>query len=304
MTALTTTAGPDRGPSAPAARTPAPGEPGAGRGRWTRWTRSARLREALRWGLLRLVALAVLLAAWQAVVSAGVWPRVLVPSPGEVWRQFVRASTVHDGVRGVGGHLLVEHLGVSLGRIATGSGYAVLAGVPLGLLIGTVRPLAVVLEPAVTFLRTLPPLAYLSLLVIWFGIDEAPKIWLLVIAALPPIAAATAAAVRTVPGQLVEAARALGSGPVALLLSVRLPSALPEILTGVRIAVGVAYTSVVAAETINGVPGIGGMIRDAQRYNQTALVITGILAIGLSGIVLDALLRLVERLAVPWRGRS
>ncbi|MFJ9075102.1 ABC transporter permease [Streptomyces sp. NPDC102278] len=266
--------------------------------------RRRRLREASRRGALRLVSLIVLIGVWQAVVAAEVWPRVLVPSPGDVWRQFVLASTTHDGVRGHGGHLLIEHLGVSLGRIGTGVGYAVLAGVPLGLLIAVVRPLAVVLEPVVTFLRTLPPLAYLSLLVIWFGIDEAPKIWLLVIAALPPIAAATAAAVRTVPDQLVEAARALGSGPVHLLLSVRLPAALPEILTGIRIAVGVAYTSVVAAETINGTPGIGGMIRDAQRYNQTALVIAGILAIGLSGIVLDALLRGVERVGVPWRGRT
>nr|WP_241839532.1 ABC transporter permease [Streptomyces sp. CB02058] len=259
---------------------------------------------ALRWTGLRAVALLVLLAAWQAVVSAEVWPRVLVPSPGEVWHQFVLASTVHDGVRGYSGHLLIEHLGVSLRRIGIGAGYAILAGIPLGLLIGVVKPLAVVLEPAVTFLRTLPPLAYFSLLVIWFGIDESPKIWLLVIAALPPIAAATAAAVRTVPGDLVEAARALGAGPVSLLLSVRLPAALPEILTGVRIAVGVAYTCVVAAETINGVPGIGGMIRDAQRYNQTAVVIAGLIAIGLSGILLDALLKGAERGLVPWRGRS
>ncbi|MET8968373.1 ABC transporter permease [Streptomyces hydrogenans] len=266
--------------------------------------RAGRAGEALRWTALRLLALAVLLAAWQAVVAAGVWPRVLVPAPAEVWRTLVRASTVHDGVRGVSGHLLVEHLAVSLRRIALGTGYAALVGVPLGLLIGVVRPLAVVLEPAVTFLRTLPPLAYLSLLVIWFGIDESPKIWLLVIAALPPITAATAAAVRGVPGDLVEAARALGAGPVSVLLAVRLPAALPEILTGIRIAVGIAYTSVVAAETINGVPGIGGMIRDAQRYNQTDLVIAGLLAIGLSGILLDALFRGVERAAVPWRGRA
>ncbi|MFF6787839.1 ABC transporter permease [Streptomyces filamentosus] len=260
--------------------------------------------QVLRWTALRLLALAVLVAAWQAVVAAGIWPRVLVPAPADVWRALVRASTVHEGVRGVSGHLLAEHLAVSLRRIATGTGYAALAGVPLGLLIGTVRPLAVVLEPAVTFLRTLPPLAYLSLLVIWFGIDESPKIWLLVIAALPPITAATAVAVRGVPGDLVEAARALGAGPVSTLFSVRLPAALPEILTGVRIAVGIAYTSVVAAETINGVPGIGGMIRDAQRYNQTDLVVAGLLAIGVSGIVLDALFRGVERAAVPWRGRA
>lgn len=257
----------------------------------------------LRWAALRLVALAVLLAAWQAVVVAGVWPRVLVPSPAEVWSAFVEASTVHDGVRGHSGYLLAEHLAVSLRRIGVGTGYAALVGIPLGLLIGVVKPVAVVLEPAVTFLRTLPPLAYLSLLVIWFGIDESPKIWLLVIAALPPIAAATAAAVRGVPGDLVEAARTLGSGPVTLLLSVRLPAALPEILTGVRIALGVAYTTVVAAETVNGVPGIGGMIRDAQRYNQTDVVIAGIIAIGLSGILLDAVFRGLERVTVPWRGR-
>ncbi|MFC9589433.1 ABC transporter permease [Streptomyces sp. NPDC056944] len=259
---------------------------------------------ALRWAALRLLALVVLLAAWQAVVAAGLWPRVLVPSPGDVWQAFVRASTVHDGVRGISDHLLVEHLAVSLRRIAIGTGYAALVGIPLGLLIGVVKPLAVVLEPAVTFLRTLPPLAYLSLLVIWFGIDESPKIWLLLIAALPPIAAATAAAVRGVPADLVEAGRALGAGPAALLFSIRLPAALPEILTGVRIAVGIAYTSVVAAETINGVPGIGGMIRDAQRYNQTDVVIAGIIAIGLSGIVLDALFKGLERATVPWRGRA
>ncbi|RVU27910.1 ABC transporter permease [Streptomyces antnestii] len=275
---------------------PAPGQV-AGKRAWAAAT-------ALRWTALRLLALVVLLAAWQAVVTAEIWPRVLVPSPADVWHAFVQASTVHDGVRGYSGHLLVEHLAVSLRRIGVGTGYAALVGIPLGLLIGVLKPLAVVLEPAVTFLRTLPPLAYLSLLVIWFGIDESPKIWLLVIAALPPIAAATAAAVRGVPGDLVEAARALGAGPGSLLLAVRLPAALPEILTGVRIAVGVAYTSVVAAETINGVPGIGGMIRDAQRYNQTDVVIAGIIAIGISGIVLDALFKGAERLTVPWRGRA
>ncbi|MCF2525739.1 ABC transporter permease [Yinghuangia soli] len=259
---------------------------------------------ALRWTALRLVALAVLLGAWQLVVVLEVWPRVLVPSPGEVWHQFILASTVHDGVRGYGDHLLIEHLAVSLRRIGIGVGYAVVFGVPLGVAIGAVRPVAVVLEPAVTFLRTLPPLAYLSLLVIWFGIDESPKIWLLVIAAMPPIAASTAAAVRGVPGDLVEAAKALGAGRLPLLGGVVLPSALPEILTGIRIAVGVAYTSVVAAETINGVPGIGGMIRDAQRYNQTSVVIVGIIAIGLSGIVLDALMKALERVLVPWRGRA
>ncbi|WP_372499416.1 ABC transporter permease [Streptomyces lichenis] len=288
--------------SATATRTPVKEPPAASA------TSPARKRSrwpvVLRQAALRALALAVLLLAWQCAVWAELWPRVLVPSPGEVWAALLRTSTVHDGVRGQSGHLLIEHLGTSLRRIGIGTGYAALAGIPLGLLIGVVKPLAVVLEPAVSFLRTLPPLAYLSLLVIWFGIDESPKIWLLVIAACPPIAAATAAAVRTVPGQLLEAARALGASPLNLLLAVRLPAALPEIFTGVRIAVGIAYTSVVAAETVNGVPGIGGMIRDAQRYNQTDVVIVGILAIGLSGVLLDTALRALEHAAVPWRGRA
>ncbi|MFI6872620.1 ABC transporter permease [Streptomyces sp. NPDC050400] len=275
-------------------------QPQAPRTRRNATTRQTNPRgTAVRWIALRATALVVLLAAWQTVTAAELWPRVLVPPPADVWHAFTEGMTT-----GYSGHTLTEHLAVSLRRIGIGTGYATLVGVPLGLVIGAVKPVAVVLEPAVTFLRTLPPLAYLSLLVIWFGIDESPKIWLLVIAALPPIAAATAAAVRDVPGELVEAARALGAGPISLLLSVRLPAALPEILTGIRIAVGVAYTSVVAAETINGVPGIGGMIRDAQRYNQTAVVVVGILAIGFSGIVLDAALKGVERIAVPWRGRA
>jgi taurine transport system permease protein len=102
----------------------------------------------------------------------------------------------------------------------------------------------------------------------------------------------------------VEAARALGAGRWQVVRDVVLPSALPEIFTGIRLAVGIAYSSVVAAETINGVPGIGGMVRDAQRYSQTDVVVLGLFAIGLSGLLIDALLRTAENRLIPWRGRS
>ena len=177
-------------------------------------------------------------------------------------------------------------------------------GLVLGVLMGTVTWLRVITEPVVTFIRALPPLAYFSLFIIWFGIDETPKLWLLSIAALPPVAVATAAAVHNAPTALVEATRALGAKRWQVTRDVVLPNALPEIFTGIRLAVGIAYSSVVAAETINGVPGIGGMVRDAQRYSQTDVVVLGLFAIGLSGLAIDAVLRQAETRLIPWRGRA
>ncbi|WP_140158167.1 ABC transporter permease [Micromonospora sp. NBS 11-29] len=252
---------------------------------------------------LRLVALIALYALWEIAARVTRNP-TFIPTPGAVWHQLVQTSTTHDGVRGYSGHLLIEHLGVSLRRILVGSAIGVAGGLVIGVVMGTVGWIRVVAEPVVTFVRALPPLAYFSLFIIWFGIDETPKLWLLSIAALPPVAVATAAAVHAAPAGLVEAARALGAGRWAVTRDVVLPNALPEIFTGIRIAVGVAYSSVVAAETINGVPGIGGMVRDAQRYSQTDVVVLGLFAIGLSGLLIDALLRTAEKRLIPWRGRA
>ena len=253
--------------------------------------------------LLRLVSLAVLYGLWELTARVTRNP-TFIPPPSAVWHQLIQTSTVHDGIRGYSGHLLIEHLGVSLRRILIGSAIGVGAGLVIGVVMGTVSWIRVVAEPVVTFVRALPPLAYFSLFIIWFGIDETPKLWLLSIAALPPVAVATAAAVYGAPTGLVEAARALGAGRWQVVRDVVLPNALPEIFTGIRLAVGIAYSSVVAAETINGVPGIGGMVRDAQRYSQTDVVVLGLFAIGLSGLLIDALLRTAENRLIPWRGRS
>jgi taurine transport system permease protein len=259
---------------------------------------------ALRRSGLRLLAIVTLLGLWQLAASSGRWSPVFVPSPSEVWHQLLLTSSTHDGVRGYGGTLLVEHLWTSLRRILIGSALGIIGGIGLGVVMGTVTWVRVVLEPLVTFVRALPPLAYFSLLIIWFGIDETPKIWLLTVAALPPVAVATTSAIAAAPQQLVEAVRALGGRRLQVIATVVLPAALPEIFTGVRLAVGIAYSSVVAAETVNGLPGIGGMVRDAQRYNSTDVVLLGLFAIGLSGLALDGCLRLLERRLVPWRGRA
>lgn len=263
--------------------------------------RTTRLR--LRRLALRLGALLVLLALWQ-ITAAVMKNPAFIPSPAAVWQRLIETSTTHDGARGYSGHYLVEHLGVSLRRILIGSLIGVAAGLVVGVVMGAVPWIRVVTEPVVTFVRALPPLAYFSLFIIWFGIDETPKLWLLSIAALPPVAVAAASAVHAAPATLVEATRALGAGRLEVIRDVVLPHALPEIFTGIRLAVGIAYSSVVAAETINGVPGIGGMVRDAQRYSQTDVVVLGLFAIGLSGLAIDAVLRLAENRLIPWRGKN
>ncbi|GAA1610410.1 ABC transporter permease [Actinoplanes couchii] len=273
---------------------PAPPAPPGSAGGTAALAPSGGLRRRLA---LRLLALVVLYVLWEVTARVMRNP-AFIPSPGAVWDQLIRTST-----EGYSGHSLLEHLGVSLRRIVIGSAIGIAGGLLIGVLLGTVGWLRVVAEPVVTFIRALPPLAYFSLFIIWFGIDETPKLWLLSIAALPPVAVATAAAVHGAPTGLVEAARALGASRWQATRDVVLPNALPEIFTGIRLAVGVAYSSVVAAETINGVPGIGGMIRDAQRYSQTDVVVLGLFAIGLSGLLIDSLLLSAETKLIPWRGR-
>ncbi|GAA2229703.1 ABC transporter permease [Streptomyces nogalater] len=271
-----------------------PQRPFAGRHMWAR-TRPV---------LLPAASLLVFLLLWQLLAASGTWSETLLPPPAKVWDACVTVSTTHEGVRGYNGTYLVEHLGISLRRIAIGAGIGIAFGVLFGLLMGTVGWLRALFEPWITFLRTLPPLAYFSLLVIWLGINEEPKITLLAVAAFPPVAVSTTTAVAAVPRSLTEAARALGASRWNVVTDVVVPSALPETLTGVRLAVGVAYSSLVAAELVNGLPGIGGMVKDAANYNNTPVVLVGIITIGVSGLIIDGLLLRLERAVVPWRGRA
>ncbi len=261
-----------------------------------------RAAPAARTVFVRLAAVLVLLGVWQLLALAGFWPPVILPGPVQVWDQLLITSDAANGQGGYAGSTLLERLGTSLRRVGYGSVYGVLLGVVLGLVMGLVPLVRAVTEPAVTFLRALPPLAYLSLLVIWFGIDEEPKVYLLMIAAFPPVAVATATAVTGVNRQYVEAAQALGASRGHVIASVVLPASAPEIITGIRLAVGIAYSSVVAAETVNGADGIGGMVLNAQRYNQTSVVVLGLFVIGVTGLLIDSAIVAAQRVLSPWRG--
>ncbi len=287
MTETTTTAPPAPGAAAPMVR------PGPGRGR------SVVLR-----ALLAVLPVALFLGAWWLVSVFEVWDELFVPRPGAVWGRFVESVTVHDGRRGLGGYYLWEHLGASLRRILTGVGWAVVVGVPLGLLIATVRPVAVVIEPYVNFVRSLPPLAYFSLLIIWFGIEDTSKVWLLFLAAVAPIAVSVATGARSVRRDQVAAARSLGANRLQVVVHTVLPTVLPDLITGIRLAVGFTWTTIVAAETVDGIPGIGGLAWSTKKFQQTDVAVLCVLVIGITALLLDRLLQAADRALVPWRGKA
>lgn len=253
---------------------------------------------------LRALSLAVFLGAWWLVAELNVWSDLFVPDPTAVLDRLVDGETTHDGVRGLSGYYLHEHLWHSLWRIVRGVGWAIVVGVPLGLLLATVTPFRVIVEPYVTFVRALPPLAYFSLLIIWFGIEDASKVWLLFLAAFPPITLSVLHGVRGIPRHRLDAAQALGADRWQLTRFVVLPSVLPELFTGVRLAIGFAWTTIVAAETVDGIPGIGGLAWETKKFQQTDVAVLCIVLIGLAAIVLDQLVRALEHRVVPWRGKA
>jgi taurine transport system permease protein len=263
-----------------------------------------RPRSAYKRAGARLLALALFLAAWWTVAALNVWPDLFVPDPAKVWARLIDGETIHQGQKGLSGYYLHEHLWASLWRIIQGVGWAIPFGVGLGLLLATVKPAQVVLEPYVNFVRALPPLGYFSLLIIWFGIDDASKVWLLFLAAFPPIALSVLGGVRGIRQERIDAALALGARRRQVLRFVVLPSVLPELFTGIRLAIGFAWTTIVAAETMNGIPGIGGLAWETKKFQQTDVAVLCIVVIGLSAILLDVLVKAAERTLVPWRGRA
>jgi len=251
-----------------------------------------------------LLPIALFGAFWLLVTELQIWDELFVPRPAAVWERFVQSVTTHDGNRGLSDHYLWEHLWASLRRILYGVGWAIVVGVPLGLALATVKPFAAVVEPFVNFVRSLPPLAYFSLLIIWFGIDDTSKIWLLFLAAVAPITLAVVSGTRGVRQDALDAARSMGASRLQVALDVQLPAALPDLVVGIRLAIGFAWTTIVAAETANGIPGIGGLAWSTKKFQQTDVAVLCIIVIGITAILLDHLVKVLDRVFVPWRGKA
>lgn len=248
---------------------------------------------------LTTAVLVVSIVIWQAVSMAGIFPAFALPSPVAVWQAFV--EIVHNGY---GGQSLVSDVLISCFRIVIGFVGAIAIGVPVGLLMSRNKIVFDIIDPLLQFVRPVPPLAYIPLLVVWFGIGELPKAILILVGTIPVIIIGTMSGVKSTPPLRISVARTLGASNAQIFRRVVLPSALPEIFTAMRVGIGVAWTCLVAAELIAASSGLGWLVQFAGQALQVGIVIVGIVIIGLIGYAMELVIRKIENLVVPWRGHN
>jgi len=223
---------------------------------------------------------------------------VWLPAPETVWSRLVKV-----GSEGYKNFTLLEHLGWSLIRVVVGFLSGAIIGIPLGYAMGLSGWFRGWFDPIVEFMRPVPPLALIPLVIIWFGIGEEGKIILLFLASLWIMTISARAGVSGVNIAKIHAAYSLGASKWQIMRLVIVPNSLPEIFTGARVSMGVCWGTVVAAELVAAQKGAGMMIINASKFQMTDLVIMGIVLIGVIGYAIDILMRISENYLVPWKGK-
>lgn len=243
--------------------------------------------------VLLYIALPVaILALWQGLSNLGLIKPMLLPPPDKVARTL--AGLVASGE-------LFRHLGVSLLRVLEGFALAVAIGLPLGIGIGLSRTLDRLTDLIVQLVKPIPPIAWIPLAILWFGIGEAGKIYIIFLGAVFPVLVNTVDGIRQTDHRFVELARILEVTRTRFIVKVVLPGALPAIMTGLRMGLMVAWICVVAAELIAATSGLGYLIMDARQLMQTDQVLVGMFTIGAMGKLLDVALRAAERRLITWK---
>ncbi|RKS75303.1 NitT/TauT family transport system permease protein/taurine transport system permease protein [Motilibacter peucedani] len=253
-----------------------------------------RRRRARRLGTGFVGVLAVL-AVWQ-VLALALDDEVVLPTVQETARQFWQYMS--DRYPGNGNTLWQDAL-ISTARILAGFAVGSLVGIAVGAVMSSNRVVRDLVDPLIELTRPLPPLAFIPLFIVWFGIGERSKFALILVGVVPTVIIATVSALDAVPRELEMASRALGASHAHTLVFVRMRAALPGILTGMRLAMGGAWTSIVAVEMIAATSGVGFLIVQAGNYLQTPILLSGIVTISLLGIALDGVLRLLGRFTDP-----
>ncbi|POS15068.1 taurine ABC transporter permease TauC [Escherichia coli] len=256
-----------------------------------------------RWPLSRQVTLsigtlAVLLTVWWAVAALQLISPLFLPPPQQVLAKLLTIA----GPQGFMDATLWQHLAASLTRILLALLAAVLIGIPVGIAMGLSPTVRGILDPVIELYRPVPPLAYLPLMVIWFGIGETSKILLIYLAIFAPVAMSALAGVKSAQQVRIRAAQSLGASRAQVLWFVILPGALPEILTGLRIGLGVGWSTLVAAELIAATCGLGFMVQSAGEFLATDVVLAGIAVIAIIAFLLELGLRALQRRLTPWHG--
>ena len=249
-------------------------------------------------GLISVVTVAAIFVGWFLITNLGLIKPLFLPSPQAVFQQF------HEYLTGAANDKpLWEHFVASMFRVFAAFALATVTAVPVGIAMGMSRWARGIFDPPIEFYRPLPPLAYLPLIIIWFGIDEIPKVLLIYLACFAPLALAARSGMKSAAQEQINAAYSMGASYRQVVLHVVLPSALPEILVGMRIAIGFGWTTLVAAEMVAANVGLGQMVLNASNFLRTDIVIMGIVVIGVVAYLFDLLMRWIERKLVPWKGK-
>lgn len=238
---------------------------------------------------------------WYIVANFTSVSSVILPSPQMVWKSFVQ--TVRDGY-GANMDPLSVHLLSSMKRLLTAYGLVMVTAIPAGLISGYYSKIYAVLNPIIEFYRPLPPLAYYTLLVLWFGINEESKIILLFLAGFAPVYISCVSGVRRIKEDYINGAYMLGADKRQVFFNVILPGALPDIFTGLRTAIGVEYTTLVAAEMVAAKTGIGWLVLDASNWLKSDVVFFGVIIMGITGILLNQIILGLEHIFVHWNGKG
>ena len=266
------------------------------------------------------VTIVLILGSWWLVTQLELIRPLFLPSPEAVISKFNKIACteyyfeklltvvgaraeVEAECHGFSEHTLHEHILWSLYRVFSSFFLAVVTAIPIGLAMGMSRLARGVFDPPIEFYRPIPPLAYLPLTIIWFGIGESGKLFLIYLACFAPIAINARAGVRSVSIEQIHAAYSMGGSRQQVVRQVVLKAALPEILTGMRVAIAFGWTTLVAAEMVAAKAGIGVMVLNAARFLATDIVFLGIVVIGAVAFVFDLLMRKIERALVPWKGK-
>jgi sulfonate transport system permease protein len=232
-----------------------------------------------------------LIVIWEAAAQTGLITPRLLPAPSSVAVAFW--ENAKSGV-------LLHHMGISAGRALYGIAIGGSIGFALGVLNGVSRPAETVLDSSLQMLRNVPHLAIIPLVILWFGIGEEAKIFLVAIGVTFPIYLNTFHGIRSVDAGLIEMARVYGLGRWALFWRVILPGAMPSVLIGLRFSLGIMWLTLIVAETISASSGIGYMTMNAREFLQTDVVLLGIIIYALLGKLADVATRALERRALAW----
>jgi len=258
---------------------------------------------------IAIITTVTLLFAWWLITYLEVVKPLFLPSPGQVIDRFLTTAcfVIPEGDTecvGFSGATLWDHAWASLVRVFGSFFVAAALAIPIGIAMAVNRMARGMFDPPIEFYRPLPPLAYLPLTIIWFGIGEEQKWVLLVLAMFAPMALNARAGVRSVQIEQIHAAFSLGASRSQVLFHVILKGAMPEILTGMRIGIGFGWTTLVAAEMVAAQEGLGFMVLAAAEFLTTDVVVMGIVVIGVVAYSFDMLMRYLERKIVPWKGKA